>query len=287
MNMPAIPPDEYITGEKFEVMCDVDCEKDPDFKQHIMDHRHSVVTVFCQTHEIKNHVDSFRQCKNKKIVLVTHNSDGAIQHHVSGRWFDYQWKKEANIVHWFCQNCDVDEPNVTPIPIALENSYVFPLETKQGVMAKLREQDIPKQNKMYLCFHVDTNKPERETAWRQFSNLPWTTCVSGFNNAKLVGQYFDNMASHAYILSPDGNGMDCVRTWEALYMGAIPIVKTHVFSDYFAKHLPIIVVRSWDQITLNMLNDNMRAFDRRTFNYDMLKASYWRTEINKVKQSFK
>jgi hypothetical protein len=50
-----------------------------------------------------------------------------------------------------------------------------------------------------------------------------------------------------YVLSPPGNGPDCHRTWEALYLGATPIVhrKSWPFLDY---DIPVLVIDSWDKI---------------------------------------
>ena len=37
-------------------------------------------------------------------------------------------------------------------------------------------------------------------------------------------QYYETLARYAFVLSPPGNGFDAFRTWEALAVGAVPIV---------------------------------------------------------------
>ena len=37
--------------------------------------------------------------------------------------------------------------------------------------------------------------------------------------------------NYAFIVSPHRNGLDCHRTWEALVLGCIPIVKTSPIDD--------------------------------------------------------
>jgi hypothetical protein len=50
-----------------------------------------------------------------------------------------------------------------------------------------------------------------------------------------------------YVLSPPGNGPDCHRTWEALYLGSTPVV--HRKSWAFSGHaIPALVVDSWAEI---------------------------------------
>ena len=50
-----------------------------------------------------------------------------------------------------------------------------------------------------------------------------------------------------YVLSPPGNGPDCHRTWEALYLGATPIV----LKDYWpfrGYDLPVVSLNGWDEL---------------------------------------
>ena len=53
--------------------------------------------------------------------------------------------------------------------------------------------------------------------------------------------------SSRFVISPPGNGPDCHRTWEAMYLGAIPIVlrKSWPFAHL---ELPVLIVDTWDQI---------------------------------------
>lgn len=269
---------DFITGDNFRLLCDIDTEKDDDFERKIRE-GDDVLSVFVQTHELKNMIPVLRKY-NKKFVLVTHNSDGTLGYGISGRWFDYTWKNESNIVHWFSQNVEVKENNVTPIPIALENEYIFPPEVKQQTMVDLYSDE--KDNKVFLCFNIGTNDKVRGAAWRRFECESWATCQTGFNNRELVEPYFKSMAKHKYVVAPDGNGIDTIRIWEALYMGCIPIVNRHVFTEYYAKQLPMIIVDNYRDITLQKLND--MNFDRE-YNWDMLKISYWKTKILETKNA--
>lgn len=38
-------------------------------------------------------------------------------------------------------------------------------------------------------------------------------------------QFFTDLGNSRFVVSPPGNGIDCHRTWEALALGAIPIVQ--------------------------------------------------------------
>ena len=45
---------------------------------------------------------------------------------------------------------------------------------------------------------------------------------------------FNLFQNFTFIYSPEGTGIDCHRTWEALYLNTIPIMKrNHLFRDLF------------------------------------------------------
>jgi hypothetical protein len=89
-------------------------------------------------------------------------------------------------------------------------------------------------------------------------------------------QTWVNQSHFAFVLSPAGGGIDCHRTWEAVLLGCIPIVKRfNVPHDKVYNDLPILVVDNWSDITQQLLYNTIREFKNRQFNYDKLKLSYW------------
>lgn len=275
IQMPEITMDEFITGDKIADLCDINCEKD--YEKDLRKSTKDVLSVFCQTHHLMDVLPRLFKT-DKRFVVVSHNSDGSLSERSSGRSTDFLWFYDPKVHHWFSQNMDVRAAGVTPLPIGLENENIFKKEVKQQVMVDLRRANIEKENKMLLCFRRGTSAEQRNSAYDAFGDQPWATCREG-ENGNGINEYFQEMVRHQFVLSPDGNGLDCLRTWESLYLGCIPVVKRHAFSEYFAKFLPIIVVDNWDEVTLGMLNDRSREMSKRRFQYNMLKMSYWKTEI--------
>lgn len=70
---------------------------------------------------------------------------------------------------------------------------------------------------------------------------------------------------HAFVISPHGRGLDCFRTWEALFVGCIVIVKRSPLDPLY-QGLPVVIVDDWREITAGNLADWQRqfgsAFDR-------------------------
>jgi hypothetical protein len=69
--------------------------------------------------------------------------------------------------------------------------------------------------------------------------------------------------------------MDCHRTWEALILGSIPILKSKEFANMF-KDLPVLFVDDWSDINQQLLDDTIEKFKNMTFNYDKLTLEYWK-----------
>jgi hypothetical protein len=94
------------------------------------------------------------------------------------------------------------------------------------------------------------------------------------------------MSKYAFVLSPFGIGMDCHRTWEALCLGCIPIVKTSSIDNLY-NDLPVLIVKEWKVITIELLNDTISTFkakiENNEFNIEKLNLSYWLQLINSYK----
>ena len=80
-------------------------------------------------------------------------------------------------------------------------------------------------------------------------------------------------------ITPHGNGLDCHRTWEALCTGSIPIVKTSAIDSLFTD-LPVLIVKDWSDVNMELLTKTIKEFKTKKFNYDKLLLKYW---IDKIK----
>jgi hypothetical protein len=66
-------------------------------------------------------------------------------------------------------------------------------------------------------------------------------------------------SEYAFVVSPHGNGLDCHRTWEALCLGCIVIVKTSPIDSLY-EDLPVLIVKDWSEINQSLLNDTVKSF---------------------------
>ena len=90
-----------------------------------------------------------------------------------------------------------------------------------------------------------------------------------------------NQVEYTFVASPHGNGLDCHRTWEALCLGCIVIVKKSALDELY-HGLPVLIVGEWSDICENLLLETISLFKTLDFQYEKLSLNYWMNKINKV-----
>lgn len=89
---------------------------------------------------------------------------------------------------------------------------------------------------------------------------------------------WQNQINYAFVISPHGNGLDCHRTWEALVLGCIPIVRKSPI-DVLYKDLPVLIVDEWSDVTSELLQKTLNSFKDIQYTYDSLLMSFWKNKI--------
>lgn len=91
--------------------------------------------------------------------------------------------------------------------------------------------------------------------------------------------FFRGLIKHKFCLSPEGRGIDCFRTWDALYFKCIPIVQKSIHMESF-KDLPILFTKDYSEITKEYLEEKYEEILETDYNIEKLKFKYWRNLIN-------
>ena len=130
-----------------------------------------------------------------------------------------------------------------------------------------------------MNFSPGTYPKEREFVYSHFAKFSW--CKK--SNPKNLGSYLTDMIAAKFTLSPRGNGIDCHRTWEALLMGAIPIVRSSSLDPLY-KDLPVLIIDDWEDVTENFLQEEYNLIKNKTFRMEKIYLQYWIAEIRRVAQ---
>ena len=235
--------------------------------------------VFCKTEYLQtlaqyvsNHVIRLPH----QFKLFTHNSDINIDDKaidVVLNWF-------PNMGHWYTQNLLVQHDKVSPIPIGLAN----PKWSHGNVdrFNKIMNEIHEKSNLVYVNFNVNTNPQARNYCLQQIDHVvntkyPNWTSISDHNSFvdSTQNDYLRDIKKSYFVVSPDGNGKDCHKTWESIYMGSIPIVTDSYFARRFKQlGIPIYIIDDWNQFSsLNLSTELYYAiwnnFDIKELNLEM------------------
>tara|TARA_R110002020_G_scaffold147848_1_gene323452 strand:+ start:10323 stop:11162 length:840 start_codon:yes stop_codon:yes gene_type:complete len=276
-----------ISGEQFQLLSEISFytkfnsiieDQNNCIKQNI--HKISDVSVndikkyqkiFIYTHDVHNFMDKFLDHLNKDTVIITHNSDNGI-YEEHKKYLD-----NKKISKWFCQNRELSHPKLFSIPIGIANSQ-WP-HGKESAIRNIIENNTKKDNLVYKNFQVGTNYGERASC----DNI---TCANGILMSPNTSQqeYWNNIKRSLFVISPPGNGIDCHRIWECLYLKAIPVLKLtgkqkHAFSQF--THLPILFVDDWNEITIDFLRSKISDYKNFNFNdISEIDINFWKDKIN-------
>jgi len=264
--------DDFIHGDKFAELADVS-RNWPEENKNLDDLGKRDQIVFCKIDFLGEVFEKLRQC-DKKIVLITHNSDI----HVDKDKYD---SRPRCIKKWFAQNCKYKADDLIPIPIGLQRpkggtlSGDYPAIQEQAAKIKVI------RNMVYMNQVDRTNLKEREEVRVKWGPLKYVT----MEHATPFKQFLESVHSHKFVLSPQGNNdSDAHRTWEAIYLGTIPIVKRSVYTETYSD-LPILIVDNWDVIPEDELFMQYESIMK--LKGDSLEKStmtYWE---KKIKETFK
>jgi hypothetical protein len=88
-------------------------------------------------------------------------------------------------------------------------------------------------------------------------------------------KYYEGLPNYKFIISPEGNGIDCHRHYEALMAGCIPILEhnTHIKEKY--KDLPILYTTDYSEITHEYLECKYNEMLHQTYNFNKLFIDYY------------
>lgn len=261
----------YISGDTFRTVA-----------QHIFDERSANFSpklvknkdiIFVKSNFIEEFFKKYHPQISQKYILITHNSDASAPGNCAA------YLNDPKLIVWFAQNLkNCNHPKIHPLPIGLANARwkhgntAVVDQTIKNIPALLQKNFV--SNLLYMNFSIGTNASVRQKVYNLFRNKDY--CYTTIS--KQFDEYLQEMGHYCFVLCPEGNGIDCHRTWEALYVGCIPIVQTSKLDPLF-KNLPVLIVENWEQITKEFLIHGYHKITSKNYNFESLRADYWFKKI--------
>ncbi len=233
------------------------------------------------------------------IILVSGDSDLTCPNNIFSSDKEFlQFIECDKITHWFSQNCILTEHyKITQMPIGLDyhtmsiqdhswGKKIAPLE-QENVLESIKSKSKPfheREIKAYSNFHFFMTTKFGQDRIDAKNQIPPHLVYYEPNKIERQATW-EKQSEYAFVISPHGNGLDCHRTWEALCLGCIPIVKSSPL-DLLYEDLPVLIVKEWSDVSQDLLNNTITKFKNRKFNYDKLNLKYWINKIKAYKLSF-
>jgi hypothetical protein len=268
-NRAPYPP--FITGDGFRDYCDFILDEEyPTLDVSKISEQN---TIFVATHFLEVFFKLYHPYISGKYILVTHNSDEA----APGAFASFL--EDDKLIAWFAQNVEgPTHPKLFPIPIGLENRY-WPRGADFSLLNTMINHYTHGTRDILAYLNVTPRaRSDRDRVVCLFKESSYCKHASGISYV----EYLTDLGRSKFVLSPRGNGLDCLRTWEALHMGAIPIVKTSACDEMY-KNLPVLIVQDWEDITEEFLNVCWNEMSLKQYNLDKIYLNYWLELINYAK----
>lgn len=182
-----------------------------------------------------------------------------------------------NVVHWFTSNANLYDDKITVVPFGISpgsadklyEHTLRPVTKKEDRLLYINWQD----------YTVDRFEIREEYKWKK---CDWITIVE---QAKPYEEYLTDIAEHQFILSPPGNGIDCYRNLESIYLGSIPIVQATAATDQFSQGIGTMLLGMFlKEIQLSVLKGT--ASQIKPSIGPMAKLSYWKEQFANAKEKF-
>lgn len=186
--------------------------------------------------------------KNKPFTLFSINSDWPLD----GRFKIFY--NNPQLSAWYGQNINYNHPKLKSLPIGLCSWADF------ATLKRVQENPPPKTRLVYANYIIRNNPKERQHCL-DATGVP-------LSEIKPFEEFLKDMAGSYFVLSPNGNGFDCHRHWEALYLRSVPIVTRSMNVEQY-KDLPFLIIDDWDdfkdlELTEELYESIMGDFDPST-----------------------
>jgi hypothetical protein len=265
----------YLSCQNIQSICDLLLV--PHFKQNVPLHLSSKKKLFSEINSyfdnpkiIFTYTDSFERCFQMLVyvlhffkndfILVVNESDYKIDNRYTNIF-----KLLPKLKYIYSTNVDITHPQIIPIPIGFGdpchphgNADVINYFTTNYNLFK-------KSNLVYFNFTICNNFTKRQDCYDKIIKKGIT-----FQPNLQFEDYLKSLVTHKFCISPEGNGIDCYRFWESLFLRVIPICISNNVVNYFSKYYP--VVNDWSELDLSKLDEIYQNAD--WSNLDKLNLDY-------------
>lgn len=272
---------QYISGEAFKNIC-----------KYNLDNRYTLIPIDSSLEEndrvfIKQgDIDAFIKTNPaKKVILIVHNTDETFDDAQMDRVKPYINKVYA---------VNSSAKDAIQIPLGFRDDQY----TSHKVLDE--QKSIIDENRNILCllnFSIGTGNNERSDALNAFKHYTWA--VKNTNNTpalhldhknretiRLREEFYKTLNKTKFVICPFGAGKDTHRVYEALFFGAIPIIKSSFLDPMYKALGECWIVNEWSEVTEDECNKHWASRSLKPFKNNVNDWLNMNSGSNKVTFSF-
>lgn len=201
-------------------------------------------------------------------VLVSHNADNLVDHRFR------EFLAHPRLIRWYAQNVSPAfvHPKIVSLPIGVANAQ-WPHGDLAGfhrIAGETPTRDII----LYANFAPDTASVLRKGVIGGLAGNPAVV----WEERAPVDRYWRALRRSRFVAAPRGNGLDTHRLWEALYLGAVPVVDAED-RPACCEGLPVLTTKNWATLDAATLNAHWDRLPPSAFAHQALSLAHWRNRI--------
>lgn len=273
----------FINSVGFQKSCNIDI-RNP-IETNIGQKNHKI--IYIRTDILSKIYTSLKNIHHK-FILVSGCTDYTNPNDIfpDSRTF-IEFIENKNITKWFVQNNIYMHPKIVHLPIGLDyhtlnsntplywgpNRKPIVQENELISIKNIAKPFYERQLYIYSTCHLFTTTKFGKDRINAIQTIPRKLLYLEKNKISRL-ETWKNQIHYSFVLSPHGNGLDCHRTWEAIVLGCIPIVKKSLIDTLYS-NLPVLIVNNWNEVNEELLNHTIQLYKDRSFHYDKLTLKYW------------
>jgi hypothetical protein len=140
-------------------------------------------------------------------------------------------------------------------------------------------EEIIKDHCVLCAINTGTDQRRRGAEPLCRKTIAETLSNNGFENTAIEkDKYFEELPKYRFVISPEGNGIDCHRHYEALMAKCIPIVEDSALIRAKYGNAPILYTRDYSEITQEYLEQKYAEMLDQRWDFSRLFMSSWSRE---------
>ena len=207
--------------------------------------------------------------------------------------------EKYKIIHWHSANCgnrnslkNKDRFNCIPIGFSqwvVPRQGFYPLlkiqeygDKRVGIIydnGEFKHSGIAEKKKMFLCNYGTLYLKHRREIMDFFKQN--MTNETLFRKSWGGKDYYNNLMRSFFVVSPEGAGLDCYRSYESILFGSVPIMRKTGIEEIF-EELPVHYVDSYEEVrNLTFMREKFQEIYSKEKKYKLEKLfmNYWQKKI--------